>query len=143
MSLEAVYKGVLREHFRKPRHHGDVSACRLYARVNNPLCGDELEVGADVVDGRVASVRFRARACSVCVASGSLMTEAAEGAVVTRLPHILGCLDGWFDRDADGVPEGLPESLAPLEAVRGLSARRRCVTLPWEGLVAATEGEAL
>lgn len=138
MTLDAVYKGQLREHFRAPRHHGDLTGCEHVARVDNPLCGDELEVGVHVVEGRVVAARFRARACSVCMASGSLMTEAVEGAEVAVLPVMLDALDGWFDREADGVPEGLPAVLAPLAVVRRLPTRRRCVTLPWEGLVSAT-----
>jgi len=142
MSGEAIYRDALMAHFRAPHHCGDLSGCERTARVYNPLCGDELEVGVSVTDGRIADARFRHRACSICVASASMMTEAVTGLAPDAVPELTQALHGWLEGEDEARPRELPEGLDPLAAVRPVLARHRCVTLPWEGLAEALEPTA-
>lgn len=133
MSVQEAYRGRLREHFTRPRNQGDLAGCSASARLNNPLCGDEIEVGVWRQGDTLDAVRFRARACAICVASASLMTEQAAGAEVSAALALAGRLRGWIE-SAAGPPADLPEPLLALAVTRDLPNRERCVTLPWEAL---------
>ena len=49
------------------------------ARVENPACGDILELTAKVTGGRIAEIRFRAKGCVAAMACGSALTELVRG----------------------------------------------------------------
>lgn len=139
MSVQEAYKGRLREHFTRPRNQGDLGGCTARARLTNPLCGDEIEVGVWRAGGALESVRFRARACAICVASASLMTEQAAGAGTDAAIALAARVRHWIEAGGE-PPADLPEPLAALAVTRDLPNRERCVTLPWEALERALEG---
>lgn len=72
-------------------------------RAENPACGDVLELTLRVAGGRVAEVRFRARACSAVVATASLVTEAALG---LPLAEALALDPAQLVARAGGLPPG-------------------------------------
>ncbi|PWG62604.1 iron-sulfur cluster assembly scaffold protein [Sediminicurvatus halobius] len=139
MSVQDAYRGRLREHFTRPRNQGDLAGCSTSARLNNPLCGDEIEVGVWREGPALASVRFRARACAICVASASLMTEQVAGGPEAAALALAGQVRAWIESGGE-PPADLPEPLVALAVTRDLPNRERCVTLPWEALEQALEG---
>ena len=48
-------------------------------RIENPACGDILELTIKIDAGCIAGVRFRAKGCVPTMACASAMTELAEG----------------------------------------------------------------
>lgn len=139
MSVREAYKGRLREHFTRPRNQGDLAGCSARARLTNPLCGDEIEVGVWRAGEALESVRFRARACALCVASASLMTGEVAGAGTGAAIALAARVRYWIEAGGE-PPADLPEPLAALAVTRDLPNRERCVTLPWEALERALEG---
>jgi len=113
-------------------------------RVSNPLCGDELEIGLDVAGDRIEKVRYRARGCSICIASGSLMTDAVSGGTVRSAKTLSAEMGRWFSRSeqASEPPRDVPELLHALSPVQNYPSRKRCVLLAWEALDAALSAEA-
>ena len=51
-------------------------------RVENPACGDILELAIRVIGGRIDAVRFLAKGCVPAMACGSLITEMIFGKTV-------------------------------------------------------------
>jgi nitrogen fixation NifU-like protein len=47
--------------------------------VENPVCGDILELSARVESGRITEARFRTRGCVTALACSSLLTELLKG----------------------------------------------------------------
>lgn len=140
MSAERLYHGRLMEHYHSPRNHGDLRGLEVVSRVNNALCGDALEAGIRVREGRLTAVRYRARGCAICVASGSLMTEVVAGASVEDARSIRRTLEEWFTDGASGYNTSMvPEVLHVLDAVRRYPSRKRCAMLAWEALEACLE----
>lgn len=129
-----LYKGVMMDHYHAPRNQGEPGPDQVSARVYNPLCGDELELGVTTADGTVTDVRFRARGCSICIASGSMMTEVVRGQAVTRALELDRQMNDWFAGEGAEPPEDLPEPLPALQPVRDYPSRSRCVLLAWEAL---------
>lgn len=47
--------------------------------VENPVCGDILELSVRIEAGRISEARFRTRGCVTAMASSSLLTELLRG----------------------------------------------------------------
>lgn len=137
---EQLYKARLLQHFRQPSNRGDLAGADYRARGWNPLCGDEIEVAVFCAGRQLRQVRFEGRGCSVCIASASMMTEAAAGLDRARLRRLIAALRGWLAGAAPEYPTALPAGLLPLAPVRELPARGKCVLLCWDALEDALEG---
>lgn len=137
MSDTSIYKDVLMDHYRHPRNRGDLADADVVRRGSNPRCGDDIDVGVNFADDKLEQVQFRGRGCSVCLASASMMTEAVTGKSKQDAHQLAAAMQAWFCADGE-----LPaESLQALQAVRGSSARKRCVLLAWEALDDALAAE--
>ncbi len=77
-----MYSPQLLDHFEHPRNTGDLVDADARVRVENPACGDILELSIRVVGGRVGEVRFRAKGCVPAMACGSLITEMIAGKTI-------------------------------------------------------------
>ena len=74
-----MYSPELLDHFEHPRNSGELPDATARARMENPACGDVLELAVKVVDDRIAEIRFRAKGCVPAMACGSAITELARG----------------------------------------------------------------
>jgi len=74
-----MYSPQLLDHFEHPRNSGELPEADAHVRVENPACGDILELAIKIDAGRIADIRFRAKGCVPAMACASAMTELAEG----------------------------------------------------------------
>ncbi|MGO8759003.1 MAG: iron-sulfur cluster assembly scaffold protein [Terracidiphilus sp.] len=77
-----MYSPQILDHFEHPRNAGTVAGADASARIENPACGDVLELTVKVAQGRIAEIRFRARGCVAAMACGSAVTELVSGKTV-------------------------------------------------------------
>ncbi len=79
----------LDDHFRKPRNAGVLEGADLQVRVDNPVCGDilQLYLKRDAA-GRVSDCKFQVYGCPAAIAAGSLITELVRGATSSDLRGI-------------------------------------------------------
>lgn len=83
-----MYSPRLLDHFEHPRNAGDIAHADARVRVENPACGDILELSIKVVGGRVGEIRFLAKGCVPAMACGSLITEMVAGKTVEEASAI-------------------------------------------------------
>ena len=74
-----MYSEAVLDHFQNPRNAGTLDAPSASISVENPVCGDILELSARMEAGRIAEVRFRTRGCVTALACSSLLTEMLRG----------------------------------------------------------------
>jgi len=74
-----MYSPQLLDHFEHPRNAGELVDADARVRVENPACGDILELSANVRAGKIAEIRFKAKGCVPAMACGSFITEMATG----------------------------------------------------------------
>jgi NifU-like protein involved in Fe-S cluster formation len=74
-----MYSPQVLDHFERPRNAGTVADADASVRMENPACGDVLELTLRVLDGRIAEIRFRAKGCVAAMACGSAVTELVRG----------------------------------------------------------------
>lgn len=117
------------DHYRRPRNKGELEGATHAVTMNNPLCGDVIELMLDVEGDRIREARFRGRGCSISQASASMMTQALEGRSV---PEGLE-LARKFTRLLHGEEEvARDKSLGDLRSLAGVSkfpVRIKCALL--------------
>jgi NifU-like protein involved in Fe-S cluster formation len=74
-----MYSEAVLDHFQNPRNAGTLDAATATVSVENPVCGDILELSARVDAGRIVEARFRTRGCVTALACSSLLTELLRG----------------------------------------------------------------
>ena len=83
-----VYSAELLDHFQNPRNAGEVADPDRSARLENPVCGDILELTLKLEGRRIADIRFRAKGCVPAMACGSAITELAKGKNVDQARQV-------------------------------------------------------
>lgn len=129
--LEQIYKEVIVDRSRRPRHRGTLIPHTHRQEGVNPSCGDELLLTLRVEGDVIAEAAFSGQGCAISQASADLMAEALAGRTLPRARD----LSAAFKATLRGEPtdEDLGE-LRALEGVRKLHARVKCATLPWTTL---------
>jgi nitrogen fixation NifU-like protein len=79
-----MYSAQVLDHFEHPRNAGAVADADASARIENPACGDVLELTVKIAEGRIAEIRFRAKGCVAAMACGSAVTELVRGKTVSE-----------------------------------------------------------
>lgn len=110
------------DHFQNPRNVGVISGECARVQVENPVCGDRLEVDLKLEGGRV-ELAFRVDGCSGSIAAASVMSELAQGATakgakqvgVEQISEALGGLPALKRHGADLACEGLRAALKAAE----------------------------
>ncbi len=83
-----MYSSQLLDHFEHPRHSGELPGADARVRIENPACGDILELAIKMDAGRIATIRFRAKGCVPAIACASAMAELAEGKTTSQASAI-------------------------------------------------------
>lgn len=77
----------LLDHFENPRHAGELPAANLRVKVENPVCGDELQLSAKFSE-TIDAIGFQARGCVASMACGSALTELLLGRKLAELSDL-------------------------------------------------------
>jgi nitrogen fixation NifU-like protein len=143
--LRDLYRELILDHARSPRHFGKLPDATHTAEGINPLCGDKLKMYFRIDgDDRISDARFEGSGCAISVASASLLTDTVIGlnteealkyfsTLVTRLA---GAQSADNDNAGDGINLG---KLRALEGVREFPSRVKCATLAWHALNSAIQ----
>jgi len=102
--LSALYQELILDHYRRPRNKGTLEQATHAVSLNNPLCGDEIDLQLRVDGDIIKEVRFIGRGCSISQAAASMMTQLVKD-------------------------KSIPQALALADRMRGTRAPRG--TKPW------------
>ena len=128
-ALNALYQEVILDHYRRPRNKGVLEGATHAVTMNNPLCGDVIELMLIVEADRVSDARFAGRGCSISQAAASMMTARLKGLTVDEARE----LAAKFTRLLHGEPKLAEDTeLGDLRALAGVSkfpVRIKCALL--------------
>jgi len=95
-----AYSARLLDHFRYPRHAGELPDSNAVAEASNPVCGDVMKLWLRVDHDRVTAASFKAAGCVPAIACGSWLADwicagrSVEEALALMPQHIEAALDG-------------------------------------------------
>jgi nitrogen fixation NifU-like protein len=138
-SLRDLYQRTILEHHARPHNLGPLPSRTHEATIHNALCGDHVTLRLRLAEGRIAEARFEGEGCALSRAAASLLTIAVTERTAAEAEALAAEMDRLLARgpESDGADRGMLGDLVALEGVRGVPARRRCATLPFEALRAA------
>lgn len=141
--MQDLYRELVLDHSRNPRHFGRLDGATHTADGINPLCGDKLRLYLRVNDsGEIESSSFEGSGCAISVASASLMTEAVTGLPVVEAE---ACSATVTKRLGSGDPDtkltANLQKLVALDGVRAYPSRIKCATLAWHALRSALNND--
>ncbi|HET6564334.1 MAG TPA: SUF system NifU family Fe-S cluster assembly protein [Xanthomonadales bacterium] len=134
IALADLYRDAVVGHAVEPVGYRQEIAVTHRHELYNPLCGDKIEMQFQLENDRIEAAAFDGEACAICMASASMLCEAAPHKSAAEISQQHELLVTAL-KDKTSKP-GL-DSLQALLAVRRYPARVRCALLPWEAAVKA------
>ena len=134
MSLEELYRQVILDHYRNPRHRGHLDHPATSAEGTNPLCGDEITVELAVDGDRVTAIAVSGQGCSISQASASMMGAVLKGKTVEEALSLMGVFTRMLHGDLDAAADTDLGDLRALAGVSKFPVRVKCALLAWNCL---------
>jgi nitrogen fixation NifU-like protein len=127
--LQDLYKEIVLDHYRRPRHRHEIEDAEIEEHLNNPLCGDEVTVYANLRNEGL-EVGFTGRGCAISQASASMLAERLAGKSRGEAGEEISAFLQMMRAEPN-------EDLGDLVALKGVVQtpnRIRCATLAWDAL---------
>ena len=78
--MDDMYREFILDHYKNPRHHGELEPADISYQDDNPLCGDVIRIDLRVdSDNRVQESAFSGQGCAISQASASMLMEEIQG----------------------------------------------------------------
>jgi len=139
--LSELYRELILDHAKKPRHFGKPDDSTHSALGLNPLCGDKLHLYLKVDEnGTLTDAGFEGSGCAISVASASLLTDTVVGMSIDDASQFADALTGRLRGESVGDEIDLGK-LRALEGVRDYPSRVKCATLAWHAMQSALTNE--
>lgn len=134
MDLTTLYRAVIMDHYKSPRNKGLIKQNPYhFVHLNNPSCGDDMNVEILIEDGKVKEVHHDGRGCSICCSSASVMTETLKGKSVSEARELIADFYELVKGEEPKNEEALGEAIAYM-GVKDFPARIKCATLSWKAV---------
>ena len=138
--LDSLYMAVVADHSKSPHHHGvlpDVEQLQL----NNPTCGDVINLSVKFDGDVIEDIAFAGDGCTISTASSSMMTDAVIGKTKAEALELAEIFSLMIQGDhEDEYKLGEAKLLA---GVSKFPQRIKCATLSWNALKKAIERSEL
>ncbi|MBI4041573.1 MAG: SUF system NifU family Fe-S cluster assembly protein [Deltaproteobacteria bacterium] len=139
MALEALddlYREVILDHFKNPRHHEPLTVHDVEEEGFNPLCGDQLFVQLKIEQGVIQDIASWGKGCSISQASASILTEILKGKKIEAVERDIQFFKDVMNRRSDLDQQDMGD-LEALVGVRNFPVRIKCALLGWTTVEAA------
>ncbi len=130
---DAIYHQAIKDLAHRAHGSGRLSAPDRRARLDNPLCGDRIDIEARLSDdGLVVELAHQTKGCLLCRACASILALHAPGLSPTEIDAIRAALAEMLA--CDGPPPTDWTELKLFLPVRPHPSRHGCVLLPFRAL---------
>ena len=136
--IQDFYKEIVLDHYQRPRNRGELENADIEEHLNNPLCGDEVTVYANLGNGKLDEVAFTGRGCSISQASASMLAERLPGKSREEAEKEI---EAFLEMMRTEEREEL-EDLVALKGIVQTPNRIRCATLAWDAFKRGLEGKS-
>ncbi len=140
IALSSLYQQLILEHYRKPRNKGRLPVATVVVHMNNPVCGDDIQLYLAVdAEQRVTAATFLGHGCSISQASVSMMTVRLKG---KTLAEGLVLAERFTEMMHGSKEAARDRTLGELRALQGVSkfpVRIKCALLGFDALQEAAK----
>lgn len=139
MDLKELYRTVIMDNYKNPKNKGLVSKEPYhFVHLNNPSCGDDMNVEVWVENGIVKEIHHDGHGCSICCSSASVMSDVLAGKTVEEAMELINDFYEMVKGEEPKHEDELGEAIAYM-GVRDFPARIKCATLSWKAIEKAID----
>ena len=139
MDLNTLYREVIMDNYKNPKNKGLVKTDKYhFVHLNNPSCGDDMNVEVLVEDGIVKEIHHDGKGCSISLSSASVMSDVLVGHTVEEANKLILQFYGLVIGKQPEDEEELGEAIAYM-GVSNFPARIKCATLAWKAIEKAID----
>ncbi len=138
INLDELYRQVIMDNYKNPKNKGLIKDTGyINIHLNNPSCGDDMNVSVKVENGIVTDIRHDGTGCSICCSSASVASVVLREKTIEEVKRLI---NEFFElvKGEDITNEELDEALA-YKSVSKFPARIKCATLGWKAIEQALE----
>ena len=133
-----LYQQTILDRAKNPRHFGTANPVDLFHKLENPYCGDRIEITMAVDEtGTISDLKFTGSGCALCLASADLAVETVKEKTIDEareiIEHFHQVMLGKVKLDSSH------SRLKAIEGVKHYPIKIKCVTLAWHSLKAAID----
>ena len=132
--LSALYQELILDHYRRPRNKGVLEQPTHTIALNNPLCGDEIDLQLRMEGDVIKDVRFVGRGCSISQAAASMMTQIVKEKRLVDAFALADRMSAMMHGDEAAAKDKALGDLRALAGVAKFPIRVKCALLPWNAL---------
>lgn len=129
----ALYQEALKVLAQAAHGAGRLEAADVSLRLDNPLCGDRIDLHLRCADGRIVALSHETKGCLLCRASASMLGLRASGCNAEEIGQVSAALEGLLTGRVGVSPDQWQE-LQVFAPVATHPSRHGCVTLPIRAL---------
>ncbi len=134
MDLNTLYRTVIMDNYKNPKNKGLKKTDKYhFVHLNNPSCGDDMNVELFIENGIVKEVYHDGKGCSICCSSASVMSDVLTGKTVEEAKKIILDFYELVKGERPEDEEALGEAIAYM-GVKDFPARIKCATLAWKAI---------
>ncbi len=114
-----IYQDIILDHYHHPHNYGKIEKSDNLVKVNNPLCGDKIEMTVKFEGEKILEIKFHGEGCVISTASASMLTDFAKNKTKEELKK----LNTKFIIKMLGIDLGMTRikcAVLPLEALHKL-----------------------
>ena len=116
-NLDTLYRQVIMDHYKNPRNRGVIEDDSLTINMNNPTCGDRIQLTLKVENEMVVDAKFEGEGCSISMSSASMMTQAIKGKPIEEALKLANIFSDMMQGKDLEIDEDL--DLGDIEALQG------------------------
>src|SRR3989338_5736564 len=75
----SFYREKILDHSRNPRNASVLQDADCAHHLDNPLCGDAIDVFVKLRDNKIVDIAFQAEGCAISIAAMSMLSEKVKG----------------------------------------------------------------
>jgi len=114
---QRIYEDHILRHYEEPYHNEPFARATHRHRVDNPVCGDSVQIEMEVSDsGRIEQAWFIGAGCVISQASASMLVQYIEG------------------KTLDTLSSCTAQDMLHLFRARLTTGRQQCCVLAWKAL---------
>jgi nitrogen fixation NifU-like protein len=139
MDLKSLYRAVIMDNYKNPKNKGITKDDKYhFVHLNNPSCGDNMNVEVLVENGIIKDIHQDAIGCSISCSSASVMSETLKGKTIEEARKIIAdfyiLVEGQQPKDEEALGEAIAYG-----GVKDFPARIKCATLSWKAIEKALD----
>ncbi len=136
MSNIELYKEIILKNSQSPFNKNKILDCTHTSKGNNPLCGDNVEMFANIKDKKIHEISFLGDGCAISIASASVLTQILKGKTIEQSYELIQKFNKMIEskqvfQEIKYLNNEHFDLIRSFESISNFPMRRKCATLSW------------